>query len=125
MKKKILIAEDDAALLAVLRDMVLGLNYTVVEARDGEETLEKYKSERPNLVLLDILMPKKNGFEVLENIKILHESSVPIIILSNLTDNEDMRKGSALGATDYVTKSNFTLKEIVGKINKAFEAKSK
>ena len=121
MKKKILIVDDDRALLTVLKDMVISLNYTVVEAHNGEEALTIYKTEHPDLVLLDILMPKKDGFEVLEDIKILHESVVPIIILSNLSGDEDLKKGSALGATDYITKSNFTLKEIMEKISKAFK----
>jgi len=121
MKKKILIVDDERALLTVLSDMVRSLNYDVIEAIDGVDALKKYAEHHPNMIILDILMPNKSGFDVLEDLKILHESPIPIIILSNLSGDEDMKRGSALGAVDYITKANFTLKEIMGKINKAFE----
>ena len=120
MKKNILIVDDESALRTVLADMVRSLNYDVIEAVDGVDALNKYAEHRPDLILLDILMPNKSGFDVLEDLKILHESPVPIIILSNLSGDEDMKRVSSLGAVDYITKANFTLKEVMEKINKAF-----
>lgn len=121
MHKKILIVDDEKALLTVLSDMVKSLNYTVIEAQNGEEALAKWKEFAPDMILLDILMPVKNGFEVLEEIKVKQKSTVPIIILSNLSGDEDLKKGKVLGAISYITKANFSLKEIMEKINNAFE----
>jgi len=119
MQKEILIIEDDQALLNVLASKVKSLGYGVVEARDGEQALIKFKKKLPDLVLLDIVLPLKSGFEVLEEIKIKQRSKVPVIILSNLAESQDIETGKNLGAVDYITKSNFTLKEIIVKINKA------
>ena len=118
MQKKILVVEDDQALLNVLSLKLKSLNYAVIPARDGEQAIIKFKKEPPNLVLLDIAMPVKNGFEVLEEIKIKQKSKVPIIILSNLAGSQDIVTGINFGAIDYITKSNLTLKEIGSKINK-------
>jgi DNA-binding response OmpR family regulator len=121
MQKKILIAEDDLALLDVLSSKVKSLNYAVIEARDGAQALRKFKNELPDLVLLDIIMPVKSGFEVLEEIKMKRKSKIPVIVLSNLEEEEDIETGMNLGATDFITKSNFTLKEIMVKVNKSIE----
>lgn len=124
MQKKILIVDDDPALLNVLSSKVKSLNYTVIEAKDGEQALTKFKKEHPDLVLLDIVMPLKSGFEVLEEIRIKQNSKVPVIILSNLAESQDIETGKNLGAADYITKSNLTLKEIMVKINKAIEGRN-
>jgi DNA-binding response OmpR family regulator len=121
MQKKILIAEDDLALMDVLSTKVKSLNYTVIEAKDGAQALRKFKNETPDLILLDIVMPMKSGFEVLEEIKMKRKSKVPVIILSNLGEEEDIETGMNLGAIDFITKSNFTLKEIMSKISKVIE----
>jgi DNA-binding response OmpR family regulator len=117
MQKKILIVEDEKNLLNVLSEKVRSLNYTVIEAKDGEEGIRKYKSEMPDLILLDIIMPLKSGFEVLEELKIKLKSKVPVIILSNLSESQDIETAKNLGAVDYLTKSNLTLEEIMLKIN--------
>lgn len=121
MQKKILIVEDDPALLKVLSLKVKSLDYLVVEARDGQEALSKFIKESPDLVLLDIVLPLKNGFEVLEEIKIKLKSKTPVIILSNLAESQDIETGKNLGAVDYIIKSNLTLKEIMAKMNNSFE----
>lgn len=105
----------------MLSAKVQSLDYAVIEAKDGVEALRKFKEELPDLVLLDIVMPLKSGFEVLEEIKIKQKSKVPVIILSNLAESQDIETGKNLGAADYFTKSNLTLKEIMVKINKALE----
>jgi len=121
MQKKILIVEDDAALLKVLLQKVKSLDYAVVGAGDGAEALIKFKEESPDLVLLDVVMPIKNGFEVLEEIKVKQKSKVPVIILTNLAEYENIDRGRRLGAADYITKSDFTLKEIMLKMERAME----
>lgn len=115
--KKILIAEDEKALALTLYKKVSSLGYDCVQARDGEETLKKFKSEKPDLVLLDVVMPYKNGFEVLEEIRIHEHSNVPVIILSNLGQNEDLRIAEKLKVNEYFIKSNISLKELSTKIH--------
>ena len=125
MQKKILIVEDDPALLDVLSSKVKSLDYTVIEAKDGEQAIIKFNNEFPDLILLDIVMPLKSGFEVLEEIRIKYQSKVPVIILSNLSEPQDIETAKNLGALDYIIKSNLTLKEIMVKINNAIETSEK
>lgn len=117
MPKKILIAEDEPSLLTVLSKKVKSLGYTVVEAKDGVQALNQFTKEKPDLILLDVVMPIKNGFDVLEEIKMKQKSKVPVIILSNLNESQDIETGKNLGAVDYITKSNLSLREIMVKIN--------
>lgn len=115
--KKILIIEDDKFLRELLGKKLSSLGYNAVLAVDGEEGIEKIKSETPDIVLLDLILPGINGFEVLEKAKkdpAINE--VPIIILSNLGQSEDIEKGLRLGAKDFLVKAHFTPQEIVNKI---------
>ena len=121
MPKKILIAEDEPSLLSVLTSKVKSLDYTVIEAKDGEEALHKFAKEKPDLILLDVVMPIKNGFDVLEEIKMKQKSKVPVIILSNLNEAQDIETAKNLGAVDYITKSNLSLREITVKIHNVIE----
>ena len=121
MPKKILIAEDEPSLLSVLTSKVKSLDYTVIEAKDGEEALHKFAKEKPDLILLDVVMPIKNGFDVLEEIKMKQKSKVPVIILSNLNEAQDIETAKNLGAVDYITKSNLSLREINVKIHNVLE----
>lgn len=118
MPKKILIAEDEPSLMSVLSKKVKSLGYIVIEAKDGEQALNQFTKEKPNLILLDVVMPIKNGFDVLEEIKMKQKSKVPVIILSNLNESQDIETGKNLGAVDYITKSNLSLREIMVKIHK-------
>ncbi len=118
MPKKILIAEDEPSLLNVMSKKVKSLGYTVIEAKDGQQALDKFTKEKPDLILLDVVMPIKNGFDVLEEIKMKQKSKVPVIILSNLNESQDIETGKNLGAVDYITKSNLSLRDIMVKINK-------
>lgn len=123
MPKKILIAEDEPSLLSVLAKKVKSLGYAVFEAKDGEQAINIFKKEHPDLVLLDVVMPIKNGFDVLEEIKIKQKSKVPVIILSNLSESQDLETAKNLGAVDYITKSNLSLRDITIKIHNVLEAK--
>ncbi len=115
--KKILIVEDDKFLRELISRKLLGEGYNIVEAVDGEEGIRKVKEEKPDLVLLDLILPGADGFEVLTKTKADSSvSSIPVIILSNLGQKEDVERGLKLGAVDYLIKAHFTPGEIVEKI---------
>lgn len=118
--KKILIAEDEEVLLNVLKDRFEAEGWEVITARDGEEAVGAIRKFRPDLVLLDLLMPKKDGFEVLKEIRGDPEfKTLPIIVvLSNLGSDEDIKKALALGANDYFVKTQHPMSEIVEKAKK-------
>lgn len=114
---KILIVEDDKFLRELITQKVLKEGYQVVEAVDGEEGIAKIKEEKPDLVLLDLILPGVDGFEVLRQAKENPETSnIPVIILSNLGQKDDVERGMKLGAADYLVKANFTPGEILSKI---------
>lgn len=121
MPKKILIAEDEPSLRSVLSKKVKSLGYIVFEAKNGEEAVDQFKKEKPDLILLDVVMPIKNGFDVLEEIKMKQKSKIPVIILSNLNESQDIETAKNLGAVDYITKSNLSLRDITIKIHNALE----
>jgi DNA-binding response OmpR family regulator len=116
-KIKILIIEDEEALVDVLEKKLLYEGYEVSVAYDGQEGMDKIKANNPNLILLDIVMPKMNGFEVLENLKKdKKNSSIPVIVLSNSGYSIDLDKALDLGAVDYLIKAEFDLDEVIEKI---------
>lgn len=115
--KKILIVEDDKFLRELIAQKLLKENYDIAEAVDGERGIEAVKKEKPDLVLLDLILPGIDGFGVLAKIKEDPElAKIPIIILSNLGQKEDIERGLKLGADDYLIKAHFTPGEIIEKI---------
>jgi len=120
MAKKILIIEDDKFLRKVITKKLSKGGYSVIEAIDGEKGLEAVKKEKPDLVLLDLVLPEMDGFEVLAKMK--KESSLsktPVIILSNLGEKEEIDKGFKMGATDYLVKAHLIPGEILDRIEVA------
>ena len=116
---KVLIAEDDEFLLKVYRMTLEQEEFDVVIAEDGEEALEQAKKEKPDLILLDILMPKKDGFDVLKELKENKDlKDIPVIILSNLGQEADIEKGKALGAVDYIIKGDVDIENVIQKVKK-------
>ena len=114
---KILVIEDDKFLRELIIQKLLKEGYTTAVAVDGEEGVKKIKEEKPDLVLLDIILPGIDGFEVLKKAKEDGEiKDVPIVILSNLGQQDDIDKGVQLGAKDYLIKAEFTPGEIVQKV---------
>jgi DNA-binding response OmpR family regulator len=114
---KILIVEDDRFLRELIARKLRNEGYEVIEAVDGEEGLKRIKEEKPDLVLLDLILPGIDGFEVLERSKGDPEiASIPVIILSNLGQREEIERGLKLGAIDYLIKAHFTPGEIIEKI---------
>ncbi|MDP3970156.1 MAG: response regulator [bacterium] len=122
-KKKILLIEDEQALSNILKERLLDSGYDVKIAIQGEEGWQKTKKEKPDLVLLDILLPRLDGFVYLKRLR-THKSfnQIPVIILSNLGEDIDLDKGKELGAVDYLVKSNHTLDAILDRINKVLTA---
>ncbi len=117
MPKTILIIEDDKFLRELIAQKLTKEGYNISEAIDGEEGIKKIESEKPDLVLLDLILPGIDGFEVLSKMKENPNlSSIPVIILSNLGQKEDVEKGLKMGAVDYLIKAHFTPGEIIEKI---------
>lgn len=113
LSKTVLIIEDEEAIFIPLRAMLEERGFTVIIAKDGVEGLEKVQTARPDLVLLDILLPKIDGFKVLQEIKTNSGTKyIPVIILSNLGGEEDMQRGLDLGAKEYFVKSRVVLATI-------------
>jgi DNA-binding response OmpR family regulator len=96
--------------------------FSVVTARDGEEGLKAAFKEKPDLILCDVLMPKLDGFEVLKRLKAdAQTKDIPVIMLTNLGQKEDVEKGLEEGATDYLIKAHFVPAEAVAKIRKVLK----
>ena len=115
--KKILVIEDDKFLRELIAQKLVKEGYEISEAIDGEEGIKKIKEEKPDLVLLDLILPGIDGFEVLSMMREdLAVASIPVIILSNLGQKEDVERGLKLGAADYLIKAHFTPGEIIEKI---------
>jgi DNA-binding response OmpR family regulator len=122
MLKKILLIEDDKFLRELMNKKLLTMGYDVTCASDGETGLVAIKESKPDVVLLDLILPGINGFEVLEKAKKDPDTaSVPVIILSNLGQSEDIEKGLKLGAKDFLVKAHFTPQEIVAKLKTIIE----
>jgi len=121
MAKKILIIEDDKFLRKVIDKKLSKEGYLVIEAVDGEKGLKAVKDKKPDLVLLDLVLPEMDGFEVLDKMKKDPSlSNIPVIILSNLGEVKDIEKGLKMGAKDYLIKAHFTLGEIIERIEAVF-----
>jgi len=121
MAKKILIIEDDKFLRELISQKLVKEGYEISEAVDGEKGIEAVIKEKPDLVLLDLILPGINGFEVLARIKSDPKvSQIPVIILSNLGQKDDIERALKMGAADYLIKAHFTPPEIVEKVNKVF-----
>lgn len=112
-KEKILVVDDEASIRRILETRLSMIGYIVVTAADGEEALAVYKKELPNLIVLDIMMPKLDGYGVCQEIR--KDSDIPIIMLTALGDVADRITGLELGADDYVVKP-FSPKELEARI---------
>lgn len=117
MAKKILFIEDESALQKAATQVLSETGYEVSSALDGETGLRVAKELLPDLILLDLILPKKNGFEVLKELKENEQTKkIPVIILSNLESGGDVQKSLELGATTYLVKTNYSLQDVVEKI---------
>lgn len=116
-KTKILVVEDEAILLTALSEELKQQGFEVVGAKNGVEGVEKTNSEHPDLVLLDLVMPKLDGIGALKQMKANPQTKeIPVVILTNLSDYDKIAEAMSLGAKDYLVKANYRLEELVNKI---------
>lgn len=122
-KKNILLVDDDPLVIRMYQNKLTKDGYIVNTASNGEECLIQIMKKKPDLILLDIMMPKMNGVETLKRLKEEEKTRmIPVIILSNLGDNpRDIEAAKKFGALDYLVKANITLKELSKRIKKAIE----
>lgn len=124
-KKYILVMEDDKFYGNIFQTKLTEEGFDVTVATDGEKGMEEASKRKPDLILLDLIMPIKDGFEVLKSLK---ENAtlkdVNIIIISNLGQEDDVNKALAMGAVDYLIKANISLQEAVDKVKKYFNDKA-
>ena len=116
-KKTIVIVEDDAALNKALSQMLEEEGFAVASAVDGETGLRLIEEKRPDLVVLDIILPRKSGFEVLEEVRKKPElSMIPVVVLTNLEGKKDIERMMEFGVQGFLVKAEYTLEEITAKI---------
>ncbi len=121
--KKILFIEDEPSLQKTLGDILRENGYEVINALNGEIGLRLAQSEKPDIILLDIILPKMNGLEVLEILKNNEETkNIPVIVLTNLESMEDINKAIELGAVAYLVKAEYSMEEVIDKIEKALNS---
>ena len=122
MGKTILFIEDEAALQKSVGEILKQEGFDVVSALNGVDGLRLAGEKHPDLILLDLILPKKDGFEVLRELKAAEETKdIPVIILTNLETAQDIGKALELGATTYLVKANYDLEEVIKKIRETLE----
>jgi len=118
--KTILFIEDESALQKTIGEVLGQEGYEMTSALDGEIGLKLAKEQKPDLILLDLILPKINGFDVLKQLKADKEiKEIPVIVLTNLEGIEDVDRVLSLGATTYLVKTQYEIEEVLGKIKKA------
>jgi len=116
-KQKVLMIEEDHFLRKIYRNKLTLAGFEFIEAINGMEGLNKVIFEKPDLVLLDLILPRKNGFDVLVGMKKNEKTkNIPVIIFSNLGQESDIKRGLSLGAKEYLVKSEVSLSDVVKKI---------
>ncbi len=126
MSKKILLIEDDNFLVEMYKIKFEKEGYKVATALNGDEGINQARKEKPDLILLDLVLPEKDGYEVLEVLKKDEQTkAIPVIILSNLGQNGEVKKGKEKGAEDYLIKANFTPRQLMDKVKKKMDQISK
>lgn len=117
-QKVVLLVDDDPLIIRVYQKKLTADGYKVNTAADGEEALSRIREEKPDIILLDVMMPKMNGVETLKELKNWESTKeIPVIILTNLGDNpSDVENAKKIGALDYLVKSQVELKELSARI---------
>lgn len=118
----VLLVEDDTFLANIYKTKFEMEKFKVTVAENGEDGLEMAKKKKPDIILLDILLPKMDGFTVLENLKKDKAAQdIPVILLTNLGQKDDVEKGLEMGAADYLIKAHFKPSETVDKVKKVLD----
>ncbi len=126
--KKILLIEDDPFLSSLLKTKLQKKGFEIIWAADGEIALEMFKKNNVDLILLDIILPKKTGFEVLEEMRMdpqLQSKKTPVMIISNLGQEEDIERGKEFGVIEYFIKAKISIEDLVNKIKEHFSTGNK
>ena len=120
LKPKVLLVEDDPFMATLLSGELIKSGFEVATAADGEDAITRFKALRPDVMIFDILLPKKNGIEALREIRALPGGEkVPTVVLSNLEESEYVSEAQKLGVKSYLIKANVQLPEIVAKVRGA------
>lgn len=118
-KKKILVIEDEISILKAIGEALKHEGFEVDQALDADQGMSRIVEAKPDLILLDLILPGKNGFELLKDLKATSQfASIPVIILTNLGDEEEIQQGLRMGAADYLIKADYDLAEIIKIIKK-------
>lgn len=120
MNKKILIIEDEIILIEAIRERLARFGYDIETAYDGEKGLANIKAQKPDLLILDLLLPGIDGYEVLERLK-KEKINLPIIIISNSGQKVEIEKAKELGASDFIVKVNFSLDDVEKRVRNILE----
>lgn len=121
---KILVVEDETFLVKIYAVKLKKEGFDVTIATDGEEAVKQAAEVKPDLILLDLILPKMNGFEALEKMRANPvNKTTPVIVLSNLGQEEDIKRAEALGATDYLVKANFSIQDVIAKMKEVLARK--
>lgn len=122
-RKTVLLADDDPLIIRLYQNKLTKDGYRVILAANGNEALIEVMEQKPDLILLDVMMPEKNGVETLKALKQDEKmKDIPVIILTNLGDNsKDVENAKKLGALDYLVKSEVQLKDLSARVKKAIE----
>ena len=124
-KTRILIVEDEEILLTALSEELAQEGFEAIGAKDGVEGVEKAVTEKPDLILLDLVMPRLDGIGALKQMKENQSiRDIPVVILTNLSDYDKVSDALSLGAMDYLVKANYRLEELVNKIRTILERPS-
>jgi len=116
-KLKVIMIEEDRFLRKIYRNKLSKAGFEFLEATNGEEGLNKIFAEKPDIILLDIILPIKNGFDVLVELKRNpNTKNIPVVILSNLGQHGDIKRGLSLGAEEYFVKTDISLNDVVDKV---------
>ena len=122
MHNKIVFVEDEPALQKSLGSFLRQEGYDVSSALDGETGLKLAKTQKPDLILLDVILPKMDGFEVLKELKAdKNTKDIPVIVLTNLERMKDVEQALVTGATSYLIKTDYNLRELVQKVKQAIK----
>ena len=114
---KILLVDDDKLMVKMYQGKFEDDGYTIEVATNGEEGLAKTEEFNPDLILLDVMMPKVNGFEMLKKLKAKQQTKkIPVILLTNVGGDEDAKRGLSMGAVAYLVKAHYDVKDIVKKV---------
>lgn len=116
-KPRILLIEDDVFMIDLLVQELKGAGFDTAVAKTGAEAVQKFEEEKPDLILLDVILPDQSGFETLRQIRRKPQGAeTKVIVLSNIGENKDQEEARRLGAADYLVKANSSLPEIVEKV---------